>query len=268
MNRLFGEEMVQPSSILVWVILTMALLSVHGCLTVFKIPHLEPDLYVVAATDLSVTDDWRYGFVRLRHGAILVKTSARGLSGTVLRKALSEEVHDEMALALQLFPIKAILEADFYFFWVYLCVRVLPSIASLLVGGGGWRRPLRYALVAAFSMFIAVQPLLRLGYGGSFFTNLEGPGAISYTHLDPQMTFIQGGTISYRIFLEALAVMPARLALATHVDKFLPPMKRGTFLVWGGSLFYGVVGLLAGVTAKLASRGDLVWPPSDLRRGP
>ncbi len=61
--------------------------------------------------------------------------------------------------------------------------------------------------------------------------------------------------------------MPARLALVTHVDKFLPPMKRGTFLVWGGSLFYGVVGPLAGVTAKLASRGDLVWPRSDLRRG-
>lgn len=48
--------------------------------------------------------------------------------------------------------------------------------------------------------------------------------------------------------------MPARLALVTHVDMFLPPMKWGTFLVWGGSLFYGVVGLLVGVTAGLASR--------------
>ncbi len=61
--------------------------------------------------------------------------------------------------------------------------------------------------------------------------------------------------------------MPARLALVTHVDKFLPPMKWGTFLVLGGSLFYGVIGFLVGVTAGLASRGDLVWPRSDLPRG-
>ena len=114
MNRPYGEEMVRPSGILVWVTLTVALLSVHGCLAVLKIPYLEADQYLEEATDLSVTDDLRYGFVRFRHGAILVKTSARGLSGKVFPKALSEEVHDEMALELQLFPIKAILEADFF----------------------------------------------------------------------------------------------------------------------------------------------------------
>ena len=48
--------------------------------------------------------------------------------------------------------------------------------------------------------------------------------------------------------------MPARLALVTHVDKFLPPMEWDTFLVLGVSLFYGAVGFLVGVAAGLASR--------------
>ena len=42
--------------------------------------------------------------------------------------------------------------------------------------------------------------------------------------------------------------------LVTHVDKFLPPMEWDTFLVLGGSLFYGAVGFLVGVAAGLASR--------------
>ena len=219
-----------------------AVMALQALCLEFHIPAVKPDFFAGDAVEIKLTPTWRYGYVQLWHGAVLVK--ARNLDQPATCGRLAPTVGPEPGIAaimrrdLDALPGKAALEACLY----------LALLAYVFFGWGWLKRRLlaqgrtRGRLVMAHVLgwlglwLIAGAPLLLWGYGTPLFTNCMGPGALSSSGMYLGRVPPYSSTVSYHFLLAILAplcllpLIPISFALA-----WLPKITAGQVL-WLRSL--------------------------------
>lgn len=177
---------------------------------------VQTDKWPEEATYLKADADWRYGYVRGIHGAILIRTAA-SVQPVVLANVEEEsldsdrtkEVADHMKKELGQLRHLAVYEGLFYFSWVLLMRFGFPVLRRRLGGPSASSR--RKARVSAVLTMVAVGylllPRIVLCYGASAYSTWAGPYAMSASgpYLPPSLW--PGETVSYRPVLE-IALLP------------------------------------------------------------
>jgi hypothetical protein len=265
----------------------LSLVCVIGmqCLALsLKILNVEPETYREQAADLKITPEYRYGYSRTWHGAILVKTpnvegsSPKDFLGElhtdiypdepysdeyptdnehIISSSPEDQIHDvpdktlEMIMRgeLTLVPLKFTLELVLYIVMLlYVFFGVRLTMTKLHVNK--WRNIGQCLfMVAAWIIFwmIAFFPLQMYGYGYPIHSNWEGPGAFSYTYFPLKISPGSGLTVSYRYVIDILSAYP--LMLFSVIAKGLQHLpfigsKIHLSLTGMGSLFYGLGGII------------------------
>jgi hypothetical protein len=216
----------------------------------FRVPSIRPELYAENAVDLKVTRTWRYGYVQLWHGAVIVKTRNTDHTAKDIWEPQSFKsegaVYSVMQREFQDLPWKAACEAALY----------LVILAYIFFGWDRLKRtPLarrrsrgRLLLTTVFAWtllwMIAGLPLLIWGYGTPLFTNCVGPGALSSSGVFLGAAPPYSSTVSYHFLLAALApLFLMLLAPIFFVLNWLPGITEGQVLWLGGLLFSLSIGL-------------------------
>jgi len=234
-------------------------LAGHFWLLTRKIHPISGSEYGSHAVDLRETPRWRYGFFAGHHGAVLVKTLNLGKVPTAKESGLIRELKPVMERELRLIPRKAVLEAVLYLLVLGYLILVTERLRIRLLNPGR-NRLARLALElvpGAIFFALAAGPLLLWGYGYGGFSNLAGPGALSYSGPYFSLTnwlMNSGNTISYRAFISPILlpvdVLSELLQLAAkRIPIYGDVMENGlsplAYCLLGVG-FYGVVGLVAG----------------------
>jgi hypothetical protein len=228
-----------------------AVMAVQALCLELRIPAVKPEFFDREAVEIKLTPKWRYGYVKLWHGAVLVKARNRDIEAEEIWKIPPEGPELDVAAAmhqeLAAFPIKAVLE-------VFLYVSLLAYVffgwgwlkQALLAKGHSRGRLLMAHVLGWLGLWlIAGAPLLLWGYGTPLFTNCVGPGALSasgiYLGQAPAYSF----TVSYHYLLAALApVCLIFLAPISFALVWLPGITEGQVLWLGGLLFFLSIGLM------------------------
>ena len=237
------------------VLVVAAMAGMQALFFHLHIPEVEPSSYLSEAVDLKITPQWRYGYVQLWHGAVLVKAP----NGEVLKSSSPEntpEAADDIISAimrreLEALPVKAVLETCLY----------LAILAYVFFGWGWLNRILlakkhhrgRLLMVQVLGWLvlwlIASAPLLLWGYGTPLFTNCLGPGALSSSGIYLGRAPAYSSTISYRYLLTAMAPLCLTLlAPISFAAPWLPGITEGQVLWLGGLLFFLGLGLMRAFT--------------------
>ena len=234
-----------------FILAASAVMALQALCLEFHIPAVKPDFFAGEAVEIKLTPKWRYGYVQLWHGAVLVK--ARNHDQPTTSGRLTPTVGPEPGIGaimrrdLDALPGKAALEACLY----------LALLAYVFFGWGWLKRSLlargrkRGRLLMAHVLgwlglwLIASTPLLLWGYGTPLFTNCVGPGALSSSGMYLGRVPAYSSTVSYHFLLAALApacllpLIPISLAL-----DWLPKITEGQVLWLGGLLFSLSLGLI------------------------
>jgi hypothetical protein len=240
-------------------------LAAHATFLPRKVLPVDSQHYAQYGIDLKVDPVWRIGFIAGVHGATLVKARNTGTPPKERADSWHQELKSVMARELKLIPAKFIAEAFFYLFLLTYLVLASPHLRRALQRRSR-DRPIR--IVAALTpgaifFFLAASPLLIWGYGYGGFTNLVGPGCMSfsgpYFHLRAWL-YNSSNSISYRAF-----VSPITLPVGTLVGLVWEGLRSlpilGAFLdsepetalpYWfAGAFLYGLVGVALERTARL-----------------
>ena len=219
-----------------------AVLALQAFFLELRVPAIPPVSFAEEAVELKVTPKWRYGYVQLWHGAVLVK--ARNLDQPATYGRLAPTAGPEPGIAaimrrdLDALPGKAALEACLYLALLAYVFFGWGWLKRGLLAQGRTRGRLLMAHVSGWLGFwlIAGAPLLLWGYGTPLFTNCMGPGALSSSGIYLGRVPAYSSTVSYHFLLAALApaclipLIPISLALA-----WLPKFTEGQVL-WLRSL--------------------------------
>ncbi len=243
-----------------------------------KVMSLDTAESLPGFVELKTTGAWRYGYVGLHHGAVLVKVRNMGrqslpdrpqtteeatadtvAAGVAAHAAAADEVRSIMARELELVPLKAGLELALYLAllaWAFFGARWF----KLRLVGDSDRRLLRF-VASAVSWMIpwtgAVAPLLFWGYGHPLFTNWMGPGALSWSG-GYLISWGTGLCVSYRTFIEAASLLPLVVlgAAARAAAPYRPPIGDAVLLWIAGLIIYGLAGGLRAEDSKPARKLD------------
>ena len=216
----------RPRRVTYFILAASAVMVLQAFCLDLRVPDVKPDFFVREAVEIKLTPKWRYGYVQLWHGAVLVK--ARNLDHPTTCGRLAPTVLPMPGIAaimrrdLDALPGKAALEACLY----------LALLAYVFFGWGWLKRGLlaqgrkRGRLLMAHVLgwlglwLIAGAPLLLWGYGTPLFTNCMGPGALSSSGMYLGRVPPYSSTVSYHFLLAALAplclipLIPISFALA------------------------------------------------------
>jgi len=234
-----------------FILAASAVMAVQALCLELRIPAVKPDFFDREAVEIKLTPKWRYGYVQLWHGAVLVKARNHDQPTTCGR--LAPTVVPEPGIAaimrrdLEALPGKAALEACLY----------LALLAYVFFGWGWLKRALlakdrtRERLLMAHVLgwlglwLIAGAPLLLWGYGTPLLTNCVGPGALSTSGIYLGRVPAYSSTVSYHYLLAALA--PLCLILLAPISfalVWLPGITEGQVLWLGGLLLFLSIGLM------------------------
>lgn len=221
-----------------------------------KVQYVEPHLYASEATEVRITREWRYGFIRTYHGARLVRTPnirLEPLEHPPELEGLSAAMRNELSLV----RLKLSLESAFYLLLLIYVFWGGPWIAGWIQGRTS---KLSWYLVCvgllwALGWTIVASPLLLAGYGEPIYSTWAGPGAMSYSGpYFGQPSFGNGVTISYRSFFEVVAPNISAMAItASGLNKHLPNMSATVYLWLLGIGFYGILGVVLNKRLNAAS---------------
>ncbi|MCP4541890.1 MAG: hypothetical protein GY832_32575 [Chloroflexi bacterium] len=219
-----------------------------------KVWEIEPTSYS-NAVELKVTRTWRYGFYPGHHGATLVKT--RNVSEAAPENSCSDE--SELCAILKrelgLVPIKTILELALYLGILGYTLFASRWVSNRFIPEQGPR----YLKISAEAFLwiigwtLTLLPLIVFGYGRSLYTNWEGPGALSSSGMYLEVTLTPGMTVSYRSWLELIALLPITTFEAVGVVQLLYGMPLKLFLWIVGALFFSLIGLIVGIIKSIAA---------------
>lgn len=220
-----------------------------------KVRPIDLEAYASQCVDIEARDGWRFGFWPGMHGALLVKTPDRGQSPRPPHDEHGRKLHALMSRELRQIPLKVALETGFYLGVLGFVFFVAAPLRDLARGStpGRPRRLAASLLPGALLFCVAAAPLLLLGYGYGGFTNLVGPGAMSYS--GPYFhwrSWIQdsSNSISYRAFVSPLLLPPGVLVqtgwLALRKIPIYGPLlddePAGAAAYWvAGALVYGTL---------------------------
>lgn len=234
-----------------------SLYAAHVSFLSRKIQPLDAEQYARYGIDLRVTPDWRFGFVAGTHGAVLVKVRNAGQAPRRSKNQWVRKLEPVMGRELKLIPLKFILESVFYLLLLAYLFLLAPRLRAALLKTAGKRLTRFGANLALGAVFfvLAAAPLLIWGYGYGGFTNLVGPGAMSYS--GPYFRLQawlhnSSNSISYRAVISPLMLPPAVVVQLgweglRHVPVYgtLMESEPSTSLPYwlGGALVYGLVAL-------------------------
>ena len=169
--------------LLVFALSVLLLLAVEGFFLWKKVPAMDPDQYGRYAHDLETRNEWRYGYIQGVHGAYLVRARDAAQPQRSATGSDKDEMRSFMRSELRRIPRKTALETALYasiLAFLFFGARPLRG----LVRGRTPRRLRRLVadvLPGAVVFALIAFPLLVFGYGYGGFTNLVGPGAMSYS---------------------------------------------------------------------------------------
>jgi hypothetical protein len=165
-----------------------------------------------------------------------------------------------MRSELRSIPRKTALEAVLYFLLGAYVLLVAPRLAGAMRGRRMPRSARIVAMLLPGALFfvLAAAPLLIWSYGYGGFTNLVGPGAISYSgpYFRMQSWFHNASnSVSYRAFVSPLILPPGVMvelclfglrALPLVGDAFGDGLDSNWPYWLAGALFYGGIGAAIG----------------------
>lgn len=227
-----------------------AVLALQALCLELRVPAVKPAFFEERAVELKIARKWRYGFVQLWHGAVLVKARNRDLKTDqdweIQIQESDQDVTAIMGRELAALPAKAALEACLYVSLLAYVFFGWGGLKRVVLAKGRTRGRLLVANVLGWLMLwlIAGAPLLLWGYGTPLFTNCVGPGALSCSSFSLGRAPAYSSTVSYHVLLVALApfclilLAPMSFALA-----WLPGLTEGQILWLGGLLFCMSIGL-------------------------
>jgi hypothetical protein len=232
------------------------------CLEI-RTPAVTPEFFNKRAMELKVTRNWRYGFVQLWHGAVLLKTRNHEPQTVPAAQTFPEgpgwEVAAVMRRELEALPVKAALEACLYISLLAYVFFGWGRLKEALLAKAGSRGRLLLAHVLGWTTLwlIAGLPLLVWGYGTPLFTNCVGPGALSSSGLYLGRAPAYSSTVSYYFLLAVLApVFLMLLAPISFALTWLPGLTEGQVLWLGGLLFFLSIGLVGALPRDRFGQGD------------
>ncbi len=238
--------------IAIFAVTVCAVLAAHTTFVKTKIREADPERYRRAGRDLRVNGQWRYGYLVSFHGAVLAKVARDSAPGAGSRDSHAPELSATMLRELNLVPLKVIGEAFFYvglLAYLFFGMSMVTGRLAIL-GNSRMGRWTRFLAPGALFYAMLAMPLLSFGYGYGGFSNLAGPGAMSwsgpYFHWD-LWRLNSGNTISYRAVISP-AVFPVEFAadiLASAYGIWGPFREEIESATWRpmlwilGGLFYG-----------------------------
>lgn len=233
---------------------TGAMLAIQALCLESRIPAVKPEFFKESVVELKVTPKWRYGYIQLWHGSVLVK--ARNREPETLQDGFQAEPiptgwpDREMAAImrreLEALPGKAAQEAGLYSGLLWYIFFGWGRLERVFIARGRTRGRLLTARVSGWVILwlIAGMPLLLWGYGTPVFTNCVGPGALSASGISLGQAPGYSSTVSYKLMIGALApFFLILLAAITPASLWFPNLTEGQFLWLGGLLFFIMVGL-------------------------
>jgi hypothetical protein len=237
--------------------LPVAVIVIHHALGIMsKVQCMPVDTYGRIATEIRVTERWRYGYVCGQHGAVLVKTRNTTNAKPAQRSAGDAELSQAMLVELHAYPRRSLLEALLYGVVLAYALVFVPRLRYWLRSSSrAW--PLAMLGESAFwvcAWTLLVGPLLWLGYGASLYTTWAGPGFLSYSgpYLGMPSGFA-GETVSYRPLLEAVSAWPVVLFRPVWFTPVISDMSLAQYIWLAGTLWWGLVGSLVGLVLCVRS---------------
>jgi hypothetical protein len=246
--------------LIIFIVLSLLNIAVQTFFLFLKVFEIRPLVYSEMAWDLKETPDWRYGYVKGWHGAVLVKTPNEAKSIPVNKRIGTDEITQAMARELEMVPWKFAGELILYLSLLGFMLFIPRWLAHRLSESGRQLRIMpMYAALWAAAWCAFILPLLTIGYGASIFTNWQGPGALSYSGPHPMAQAIPADTISYRPLVETAAIWP--LIISDVVLGLLNAtinVSTGMVLLVSGIIVYGAYGLLIGANCYLDERNRAI----------
>jgi hypothetical protein len=205
----------------------------------WRIPAVSPASFAESAEELKVTPKWRYGYVCLWHGAVLVKTRNRPAPAkSAPRDAYFDaDTHQIMQRQLATLPRKAAWEIALYAGILWYLFWGWPWLTRALLAAPCTRGRLLLAGVLGWTglWLVTALPLPLWGYGTPLVTNCLGPGALSASGLPLGAAPAYSSTVSYHGLLTCLAPwMLLGLEPLFLVMPWLPHLSEGLVLWLGG----------------------------------
>lgn len=223
-----------------------------------RITEVSASDYAERATELSVDQNWRYGFYVWAHGALLVKTrNVPGVHpyGTLPPDSKTGEIMlDEFRMA----PYRPWLEGALYVALLGYILFIAPWARNVVSSRYHSRflqtaGPLLFESllwIAGWSLLIA--PMVLWGYGATVYTTCQGRVFFSCSGPYLEMGHVSAETVTYRPLIERVAYAPLYLqARLPDLFRQLPKMSTGAYLWLAGGWFYGLLGLLFGAVRSL-----------------
>ena len=250
-----------------WVLFAAALmlmLLMQGICLRDKVLRVDAGEYASEATELRVSSHWRYGYMKMMHGARIVRTPNVPL--LVSQGSPRSHVWVAMNNELRLVPLKAAGETALYLLLLVYGFFAAPwmAIGAPAQSGGRIWNAVHVGLLWASGWTILAVPVLVWGYGEPIYSTWAGPGALSAS--GPYMCSLSSGpglTVSYRIVFEVGApCIVARMAESSELAEHLPEMRVAVYLWSLGYLTYWTMGSLWQLVIRSASlpRDALICP--------
>lgn len=232
-------------------------LAVHLSFLARKIQPVNDEQYARYGHDLRVTPGWRFGFVAGMHGAFLIKVRNRGGVPQSVDDRRARNLRLVMSRELELIGGKFIGETIFYLLLLCYLFFLGPHLRTSLrkTARSGLARFGANLAPGAIFFILAATPLLIWGYGYGGFTNLVGPGAMSYS--GPYFSLgawlnSSSNSITYRAVVSPIMLPPAMVVQLSweafrHVPVYgilMEDVPSITLPYWlAGVLLYGFGGL-------------------------
>jgi hypothetical protein len=228
----------------------------HALGIMSKVQCMPADAYGRIATEIRVTERWRYGYVCGQHGAVLVETRNTTNSKPAQRSDGDAELSQAMLVELRAYPRRSLLEALLYGFVLTYALVFVPRLRRWLSEcSSAWPwAMLRESVFWVCGWTVLVGPLLWLGYGASIYTTWAGPGFLSYSGPYPGMPIgFAGETVSYRPLLEAVSAWPVVVIQPAWFKPVIPDMSFPQYIWLAGTVWWGSLGSVVGLVLCVRS---------------
>jgi hypothetical protein len=235
----------------------------------FAITEIEPEIYFRRAVELEVSGEWRYGYVYLWHGAVLVKTP--NLAQKVPEPPVDPEDEPDLELDrimredLEALPRRGLLELLLYLTCLgYACFAMGPVRRALQGTNPGRLRVVSSeVLVWTGLWYIIAMPLPTWGYGTPVFTNCMGPGALSWSGISLGTSPAPYSfTVTYTYLMAAVTCwLPMLLCIAgvsLLISVLIPGASEGMIIWLSGFLWFSIFGALRAVAGLIAEAKEVV----------
>lgn len=191
-----------------------------------SVRSIDESTFDERATELERTGTWRYGYVQLYHGAILVKTALVEGAPPLAPIDADDDIAPIMAQELRMVPRKAAFEIGFYAA-LWALWGALSRLRRRLLGPDStrWRRSAALGVSWALMITTVMAPLLLAGYGEPLFSTWQGPGALSYSSAFGSTVPNWGPSFTYRGVLMGVFGFPI-LSLGWTLEIFEPHNVR------------------------------------------